>query len=277
VPYAPTLTPYLDENPAPRVEVLFNSFASGTTAVTVYRLAQGREFRVRGAVRAATAGSLTRVDNEIPFGIDVTYRAEMFNAAGLSLGYTDSAKIRVNVDSMWVHNPLDPRGAIRAMFRATAARSIARPTEGEVFYPMGRRVGVVIAGQRRGVSEVALDLVVDDVATADAFQAMLGDYASTTVPTLCFRLGSKDRVRLPRPFFAATLDVEEQDQTYAIGGETIAYRVKGDEVSPPAPGLLIPLLTRADLNAYYATRAALKADNLTRLAVNRRYDLAGTA
>ena len=113
---APILTAYVDAAPCPRVEVFFPSLAAGTATVTVYRLAAGREHRVRGAVKAPTGGTLTRIDFEVPFGIPVTYRAEQFNAAGLSLGFTDSTSITVAVTDSWMHNPLNPAGSVRVFF-----------------------------------------------------------------------------------------------------------------------------------------------------------------
>ena len=64
-----------------------------------------------------------------------------------------------------------------------------------------------------------------------------------------------------------------------MGGGIIDWELSGDEVSPPAPGLFIPLLTNADLNAFYLTNAALKADplNTSNLQANRRYDLIGAS
>lgn len=273
--YEPTLTAYTDAAPMPRVEVLFSSFAPTTASVTVYRLSGGREYKVRGAVMAATAGALTRVDYEVPFGVAATYKAEMFTSSGTSLGFTGTASVTVDSSEMWVHNPLDPAGGVRLAFRDSAARDLVRPSEGSVFYPQGRRVGVVISGQRRGLSGTVLDVIADDLESADLFQGMLGDYATTTVPVLCFRIGSLDRVRLPRPFFAAVTEAHEIDVTYALGGTQIAFHMAGDEVSPPAPGIVVPLLRRKDINAAYATNAAIAAGNLTRLAVNRQYSLAG--
>jgi hypothetical protein len=272
--YAPTLSTFLDANPCPRVEVLFSELPYGVATVTVFRLAGGREFKLRGAVRAPVAGAFVRLDYEVPFGVDATYRAEMFDPDGTSLGFTSTASITVNETGTWVHNPLNPSGAVRVAFRGNAARDLSRPVEGDVFYPMGRRVGVVVAGQRRGLSGVQLDVVTDTLEQADKVADLLGSYSYTTVPTLCFRVGAFDRVRLPRPLFAAVLDVREQDMTYEIGGSTIAFEMQGDEVAPPATGLFISLLTRADVNAYYSSRLALNNDNLTRLGVNRRYDLA---
>lgn len=275
--YAPVVTTFLDAAPMPRVEVLFSSFAATTAFVDVYRLAEGREFKVRSAVKASTAGALSRIDHEVPFGVPASYRAEMFTAAGVSLGFTDTTSVTVDCPDMWVHNPLDPSGGVRVAFRDSAARSLSRPVEGDVFYPQGRRVGVVVSGQRRGLQGVALDVIADTVADADKFAALVGGYNSTTVPVLCFRLGASDRVRLPRPLFAAVFDPREEDVTYALGGELIGFSMEGDEVSPPTPALVIPLYRNMDLNAAYATNALLNAAHLNNLAVNRHYSLGGTA
>jgi hypothetical protein len=275
--YEPTLTSYTDANPMPRVEVLFSSFDPDTAYVTVYRLAEGREYKVRGAVKAPTVGSLTRIDAEVPFGIPATYRAEMFDSSGASLGFTGTASITVNSADTWVHNPLDPSGGVRVTFLASAGRDISRPVDGSIFYPLGRRVGVVISGQRRGLSGVVLDCLTQTREEADKFAALVGSYSATTVPVMCFRPASTAQIRIPRVAFIAVLDPREKEINVRTGGAAIEWGIIGDEVSPPAAGIIIPLLTRADINAYYASNAAIAADNLTRLAVNRRYDLAGTA
>jgi hypothetical protein len=279
--YQPTITTFTNAKPCPRAEVLFTAFAPGTTSVTVWREAAGRKFRVRGAVRAAVAGSLTRLDTEIPFGVPVTYWAEMFDAAGSSLGLTDSAETILWCSDMWIHNPLQPDGAVRADFRPNATRELTRPVEGEIYYPQGRRVGVAVTGQRRGLQGVTLDLVVETVEDADKFVGLFGGYDDDfyTPPVLCIRKGDAHLVRIPNPFFAAVMSPSEVDFNYVLGGNLIDYQMKGDEVSPPAEGIAVPILTRADLNAWYQSNSDLNSDpaNATRLSVNRRYDLAGTS
>ncbi len=275
--YEPDLIVAADDGTMPRLEVLFESFAPGTAFVDVYRLGEGREYKVRAAVRAATAGSLSRIDSEVPFGIPVTYRAEMFDAAGVSLGFTDTASVQLDTTDTWVHNPLNPAGGVKVAFRDTALDKLSRPVEGDVYFPQGRRVAVVISGQRRGLQNVPLDIIVDSVEDADKFGALLGTYSETTVPVLCFRVGAEDRLRLPRPFFAAVFDAPEEDVTYVLGGEQIAFPMTGTEASPPAAGLVIPLLTNRDLNSAFATNAAMNGGALTNLGLNRRYDLAGSA
>jgi len=277
MPYAPTLTVSVDPNPMPRVEVLFTSFVALTAFVDVYRLAEGREYKVRSAVKAATAGALTRIDFEVPFGIPVTYRAEMFDAAGVSLGFTDTTSVLLDVDETWVHNPLNPAGAVRVTMADSAADSLSRPVSGALFHPEGRRVGVVIGGAKQGLRGVNLDCYTLTDADTDSFAALTGTYNSTTVPVLCFRIPATMKMRIPRPLFAAVLDPTEVAFDLRMGGSAVMWQSTGDEVSPPTPALVVPLLTNADINANFATNAALNAAHLNNLAINRRYDLAGSA
>lgn len=261
---------------APFVEVFIDDLVPEAATVTVYRLAGGREFQMRGAVRAPTAGALTRIDFEIPFNIPVTYRAELFDADGVSLGFTDSATTTLICADTWMHNPLNPAGGVRVFFGEDSDWKVTRPTPGVVSRPLGRRVGVVLSEPRHGVTGLGLIVRTSTDADADAVQAMMGDNGMP--PIVCIRLGSTDqRLRLPQPLFLSALSVTEIDMDHRWGGTELAHGLNGDEVDPPIPGLFIPLLTRADLNAFFATRAALNAGGLLRLDLNRRYDLAGTA
>lgn len=270
------ITLLTDVTAAPFVEVFIDELIPEAAAITVYRLSGGREFLMRGAVRAPTAGAFTRIDFEIPFNVPVTYRAELFDAAGESLGFTDSATTTLLCDDTWMHNPLDPAGGVKVFFGEDSNWKVTRPTPGVVSRPLGRRVGVVLSEPRYGVA--GLDLVVrtSSDADADAVQAMMG--GDGMPPIVCIRLGVADqRLRLPQPLFLSALSVTEVDMDHRWGGTELAHSFSGDEVDPPIPGLFIPLLTRADLNAFFATRAALNAGGLLRLDLNRRYDLAGTA
>ena len=278
MPHAPTITTYVDEFPCPRVEVFFPSLASGTVTVTVYRLAAGREFEMRGAVNAATGGTLTRIDFEVPFNVPVTYRALMFDEDGLPIGYTDPTETTVESPYTWLHNPLDPSGAVHVRALAGTADEISRPVPLTIARPLGRRVGVALAEPRLGVAGLVYNVYAPDLATADKVQGLLGDYRSATVPVVCIRIGQEDEpMRIPRPLFLGTAAIIERDVGVRMGTGTTRHDMVGDEVAPPIPGLFIPLLTAADINAYYATAAVLNGDNLTGSAVNRRYDLAGYA
>jgi hypothetical protein len=280
MPYAPTVTDLLDEAPAPRTSVLFSSLHPDTESLrAIHRLGGGRDFRVRDSINIAVSDQAQRLDHEAPFGIPLTYRAEMLNGAGDSLGFTDaSAPVTLDVEDTWVHNPLDPTTAVKVGVLDRSDHEWRRPVPGEKFYPEGRRVAVVVSGARRGVQNVTLSVMVETLDDADRFANLVGDYNSVTTPVLCFRLGAGIKMRLPRPLFTDVLDLKERSiDLHIAGGTRTEFVTTGDEAAPPTPALVIPLLTRADLNAYYATRSALNADNLTRLGVNTRYDLAGTA
>jgi len=295
MPYAPTLTTYKDADPCPRVEVFFESLDPAAVTVTVYRSAAGREYRVRGAVDAPTAGTFTRIDFECPFNIPVTYRAEMFDADGLSLGFTDPTTLFDLVDGefpgddvfpatglysrdTWLHNPLDPSGAVKVSLAASTGRSLSRPVPGEISFPLGRRVGVALAEPRQGLRGFRFDVRVFDTDAADKVQALIGGYGTTTVPVVCIRLGGDEtRLRVPKPLFLGVLDIAEVDINVAWGGGDTRQEMVGDEAAPPIPGLFIPLLTAADINASFATAADLNAAHARAVDVNRRYDLAGAA
>lgn len=301
---APILTPFTDAAPCPRVEVFFEDFDPGTTHVTVYRLAGGREFQVRGAVRAATAGSFARIDFEVPFNVPVSYRAEQFDAAGLSLGFTATTTLGDAVEGLppaldlvpeddlapvmtvvgaglvsretWMHNPLNPQGAVRVELGGGSAHEIVRPSPGVVSRPLGRRVGVVLSEPRQGVTGIMLDVRTTTPEDADAVQAMFGDGGMP--PVVCIRLGSNYNImRVPQPLFLSALSVSEIDVGYQFGDGEISHPIEGDEVDPPIPGLFVPLLRRKDLNAAFATRAAMNGAALTRGDINRLYEYAGLA
>lgn len=274
---APTLTSYVDDSPCPRVEVFFPSFDAGTAYVTVYRLAGGQERQVRGAVYAPTGGTLTRIDMEVPFNVSVTYRAEQFNASGTSLGFTPSGAVTVVSAETWMHNPLNPEGAVQVALLDSAVKKLSRPVPGQISRPLGRRVGVVLSEPRQGLNGAVFDVFAASDDEADRVQALVGNGFDSAVPVICVRAGSGNPMRVAMPLFLGVLDIPEEDVNVRYGGHGTIHRIEGDEVDPPIPGLFVPLLTRADLNAAFATRAALNAGGLTRADINRRYDLAGTA
>lgn len=262
---------------APFVEVFIDDLIPEAATVTVYRLSGGREFKMRGAVRAATGGAFTRVDFEVPFNVLVTYRAELFDEAGLSLGFTDSASITLDVEDTWMHNPLNPTGSVRVTLLDTAVRKLSRPVPGETSYPKGRRVGVVLSEPRRGLTGAVFDVYAETLDEADAIQALIGTPSSSLVPTICIRTGKRNRVRAAMPLFLGVFDIPEEDVSVRYGGEMTVQRIEGDEVDPPIPGLFVPLLTAADINISFMTAAVLNASALTAADINRRYDLAGAA
>lgn len=262
---------------APQVEILLTSLDGDVASVTAYRLSGTSEERVSGVIGAAVAGAGTWIDYEVP-AQSATYRVQFFDAGGAELGFSESVTVELGFTGCWMHNPLNPGGAVRVVPINTAGKVLSRPVPGAIVYPRGRRVGVIVSQPRRGLSAVVFDVYAEDLATADAIQSFLGSDNVSLPPVICVRMGV-DFVgfRVRSPLFLGVLNIAEEDLDLYKGGTSTIQRITGDEVARPLPGVFVPLLRRMDLNAFYATRADLNAAYLTRLAANRDYSLAGYA
>ncbi|MBX3435919.1 MAG: hypothetical protein KF861_00290 [Planctomycetaceae bacterium] len=273
-----TLTVPTDDIPAPRIIVTVDSLDAGVASLTLTRTMRGRTFKVRGAVNVPVSSGFSIPDIEAGFGVPATYRAQLFDASGADLGYTVTASTTLERSASWIHNPLDPFGAAQIDVDDGTGRNLTRTSDGEVLYPQNRTLGVLLAGPRHGLTGVDLFLSTTSKDGADAFQAMLGGYDITDqpTPTLCVRTPPQYS-RLPPTFFAAVLSMTEKPITVHMGGELIEFEGSADEVAPPYPGIIVPLLTRDDVDAFYSTRDLLDAAYARRIDIDRDYSLVGTA
>lgn len=271
--FAPALTPFLDANPCPRVLVAFTSLTAGTQTINVYRIAEGRQFKVRGGVNLFAVGGTQVMDFECPFQMPATYQAEQFDAAGNSLGFTSTTSVTLPVTQTWIHQPLSPALAVTARIMTDSANDFPRPSPGSTEWPEGAVVGTLIGGQRRGLTQMAMHVKFSSIADLDGFSSMLGGYMTNFPAVLCIR-SPGPAPRIPRLLFASFLDAHE-----VIGGinRLLTVQATVDEVAPPAPGIIIPTLRREDLDAAYATRGAGDAAYPTRLARDTDYSKAGLA
>lgn len=272
-----TLTQFTDANPSPRVLVGVTDLPPAVATVNVTRVAEGRTFKVRGGVNLFGVSAASVLDFEAPFGVLSSYRAEMVDSTGLSIGFTNAATTTLaasllpDTSYVWIHQPLKPSLAILASMRAETASDVVRPSPGQVVVPEGGTVGVRIGGQRQGVTGMNLWIVCQSTSDADEFLSMFGGYTSDFPAVLCVR--SAPPVRIPRTFFASCGDPHEvTDYSHS---PYIVFQMQVDEVAPPSPGLIIPTLRRADIDAAYPTRAARAAAYATRLARDTDYTLAG--
>lgn len=205
------------------------------------------------------------------------YRAQLFDAMGVELAYTATSSATIECDETWIHNPLNPAGARQVGIEDLDGTRIGRPVSGTVHESDTRSLGLLIAGHRRGV-RVDMILSTTDLATADAFDDMLGGYddEDQTIPVLCIRT-PRPYSRLPATFFAFTEDLGQVPRTVHMGGALIEWDGSFQEVAPPSPGLVLPLLRRDDIDVAFATRNALDAAYLRRLDIDRDYSKAGLA
>jgi hypothetical protein len=267
----------LDHAPVERVEVTVTEILPEAVYVDIYRLAEGRTMLVRGGVRVYAVGGVTVIDFEAPFGIPITYRAEMFadQDGTASLGFTGSADAFLDVATTCVHQPLSPQLAVWPERLSATAEDVTRSTPGELVYSEGATVGTWLGQQRRGVEGLKFDLLTRTRGDADTFQAMLGGYGPSHVAVLCIR--TPPPMRIPRQFFGTVSELHEIAVNVRSGGEMVRFEFESDEALPPAPGLVTAILTRDDVDAAYPTREARAAAYLTRLDRDRDYSLSGLA
>jgi hypothetical protein len=274
--YTPVLTatPYTDAAPAPRVVVTVDDLPPAITTLTMFRLADGRTFKVRGAINVPVAGGFALPDVEAPFQVASAYRVQMF-AAGIDQGYSVTVSATLAVTDCWVHNTLDPTGAVMIDVTDASGKSLNRPIDGEVFYPEGRSLGVLISGRRRGLQGVDMFFSTLDTTVATKFEAMLGGYEDTDqmIPILCVR--TPPYIDIPRTFYAGMLSPRRLPINVHMGGTLRNWAATADELAPPAPGLVVALLSRDDIDFFYATRNAVDAAYSSRLALDRDYTKAG--
>lgn len=281
--YEPSLRVFRDAL-GPRVEVAFASLPPAAAAITIVRTSaiarssRTQTLNVRGAVRKPVSGVVAVLDYEVPFDVECTYRAVAYNMAGAEIAETGASTITVAAESQdhaRIHNPLDPSTSVLIRFEASAVPKRSRHFGGQVVQPLGRRTGALVTSGRSGYRSLALDVIAETVGQSEQLENIFGLGGVQRLPALCVRVPqSHYRMRLPPVLFVAVLTPDPEP--FATDDAEI-WRLVGDEISPPAPALVMPILSRDDIDAAYATRNAVDADNATRYAVSTRYDLAGGA
>jgi hypothetical protein len=268
--FNPVVTPRTDWAPIPRMQIDFNTLLGGTEKITVWRRSDGRLWRVRGAINIQASGGVSVTDFEAPFNVQSEYFAEMFAADGRKINRTESTVATLRCNDMVWHNPLDPKTYVVVDWTDTALREVSRPQSGVVHRAQGRSVGVLVAdGVRQGVTGVSLDITIDNAEMNRRFTAMFTGYDVDVLPITCIR--HPGPMNFPRTFFASILDPREVALTVQYGGSLTQWKIDSDEVAPPAEGRIIPLLTYADFNAFFATYAEFNAYYPTYQAANTDY------
>jgi hypothetical protein len=273
----PDVTPLPEGSPVPSVQVRVTDVLPATVTINLYRIADGRTALVRGGIRKYAVGGTSVIDWEAPFGVPITYRAEMFSdAAGTeSLGLTSSSDTVLEVTDTWVQQPLNPYLSVRALRLQGTAASRVRTTPGDLVYVQGAEVATWIGSQRRGLSDSAWDLYVDSTVDADRMQTVFGAYGTSQSAVVCIR--TPPPMRVPRTLYLAVDSLTETDVDVQNGGEAVRYTFTGTEARPPAPGLVAATLRRDDIDAAYPTRAERASAYLTRTDRDSDFTLAGVA
>lgn len=258
---APTLTVFTTMSPSPRVDVLFPSSAlvAGTTTVTVLQISEDGEVVVRNADRMFASGGAFVTDYEVPLGVPVQYRAEQFNAAGVSLGFTEIASVQVNIDPSMVvvQDPLVPERAVMVEAKDDFAGDLVAERELQLY-----RIGsdtVALMGAMGLASNVPLHV---QTKTLDDELALRRILAETQV---LFR-SMPGPVLIPRCLHVVIPQVRRVPMDVQWGGEWVRWPLVGDQVTRSMLSIIVPVVDYAQFNAAFASYTAFNAAYATYLA-----------
>ena len=271
-----TATPFTNASPVPRVQIVISDLPTGS--VTLLRTAEGRTMAVRGGVRVPTTGGVVAVmDFECPFRTDTVYKGEMFSPLGVSLGFTPTVTTMLRVYDYWIQQPLDPSLSVRLDLDISTADKLSRKARGEVVYAQNAMLGRYIGGTNRGLQGVSIATATQNATDTAMMRSIFGTYDRPQLPVVLVR-SPPGILNIPRVLFLAVPDPLEIDFTVRLGGEVTDWLLEGDEVIPPAPGLIVPVLTWDDLAAAYPEGwSSLPAVYADWIEASTDYTIAGAA
>lgn len=233
--YAPVVTAFSDMAPTPRAQVVFEALDPATRTVTVYQSADQLR-KVADGIDAYAVGGFTVTDYLIPGGVDVSYYAEMFDDAGVSLGLTDSTSVQVAWDPSMVvfSDPSDPATAVLLEAVDDFAGRVTRSRQLSL-YSVGSRV-VSLAGQPGLIEKLSLHSQAKTLEDADMMQAVLSR------PLVAVR-AMKRPVRIPPVLIVAIASWDELPVDVQWGGEWSQFELDASEVSPSRVSIIVPVVS----------------------------------
>lgn len=247
---APQLTPIDDDAPCPRVQLIVAEFLPGTATVTMHRLTSDGDAVVPGVNRVSGLGGLIRYDYYAPFGVPVTYQAEMFDANGASLGYSIAGTVTLNVTDAVITSPTDPRKSVRVEMGAAAGSTLTNPVTAQVHEIDGRRI--LIAEADYGLDGVPLSFWTD---TLQQYRAVLDVFRSAN-SLVVFRIPPP--MEVPRTLYVFGVPTRTETNL-PMGIEEFGWELQGTEVTPPTTQVVIALVTYARFRNYFPTYRAFLA------------------
>lgn len=253
----PTLTPLSTMDPSPRVEVLVaaGELNVATSTLTVKQISDAGEFDVREGVRVPAAGGVFVVDYEPPLGIPVTYQAEQFDAAGVSLGLTGAATTTVLVDQVMVvmQDPLAPLRAVRVEPLRGFAGVLRRTRESQL-YRAGFRT-LALMGEQSLLEQVPLQVWTATKAEADALEEVLDEGT--------FLVRSSPALPLPPLFYTAVSTYARDPYNASAFMEASQFAFEGDQITRSTLEVIEPAVTWQRYIDAFATWNAMDAEYST--------------
>lgn len=267
-PPAPTLTVHTDADPCPRVEVLVTPMPVDVDQVTVYRTWRGQRSAVRGASRAEVAGDYLVIDYEVPLGTPVAYSVVGYDTGGTASQESSSSTVTVDVDDVWIQDPLDPTSAIavgltlpRTIMAVAPSFMPATWAMPSIIAPIhGSSTPVGLGGARQDAAGIPLTIVT----STPSESAQVHDLLAQAYP-LCVRTPSA----IPQLTGLTYMAIGDYSPEPHAGWRSTTYPLVGSSVRGPGVSIVVQPRTYADLPAEAATYAGLKALYPTYLDVKR--------
>lgn len=242
---ASTAFSFDDMVPSPRVRLDIDpaDLLAGTVTVNILQISKWGEVVVRNGRDRAVSGGIVLEDYEIPPGVDVVYRVEQFDAAGVSLGFALSLSARVDLpsfDKVIVQDPLAPTNAVLLMADFVFANEFRRTRPRQVYQAGGRTFamsGIVSAFQKVNLRVYT---------TTDDERDML----DTILEQSTILVRTMPRNRMPGAFYASVADLPMIPVDARQGGHWDLWDLVGDQVTRPELEVLVGVYTYDLFKAY---------------------------
>lgn len=139
-----------DGSPCPHAKAIVSGIVGQT--ITLRRTSGGQSAVVRGVYKVPVLGSSMEFwDYEAPFGVPVAYRAEVVSGGGTAMA--QSAPVTLNVDRVWISDPLSPKVSCAAEL-VDSLGEFGYDRAGTIAQVVGDSTPIAMVGTRQEASNV---------------------------------------------------------------------------------------------------------------------------
>jgi hypothetical protein len=185
----------------------------------------------------------------VPLGVPVQYRAEQFNSAGTSLGFTAASSVQIDIDpSMAVfQDPLHPARAVLVEAKADFAGQLVEERAVQL-----QNIGtetIALMGQMGLLSNIPLTVQTKslDDAAARCTVLLQTQILVRTMPR---------PVLIPRCLHVVIPEVRRTPVNVHYGGEWVQFPPTGHQVTRSPLAILVGVVNYELFNDYFATYTA---------------------
>lgn len=218
--------------PCPRVRATVSGIVGAT--ITLRRIVDGVSSVVRGASRTPVLGGTMEFDDwEAPFGVPVSYRAEVTD---VGVAMAQSTPVTLDVTAVWASDPLSPRVSTTVHLIAPTLSRVSHERLMAIVPVVGSSLPIASSGPSQEGSQIPL------VFRAYTLIERMSLLAVLRSPYLLLRTPPSYPM-LPRLAYLATGVVDEFDITHNVGGEDSRIEVTATLVRPPGSSVAVPVRT----------------------------------